>query len=170
MHPPAAAANSFLSIARASGESLDPMKIQKLVYFSHGWHLAYDRGALSAENAEAWDYGPVFPDLYQGLKRWGARPVLEPVEVVTFHSGAMRGQRPLVVDDDFANRLMRRVWEVYGGMTGVQLSQLTHERGGPWWETRRAHPNARGPVIPNRTIQEHFRKKLDENAARRREA
>ena len=67
-----AVGNLFLKIAESAGESLDPMKIQKLVYFGHGWHLEYGLGALSAEHVEAWRWEPVFPGLYHRIKIWGS--------------------------------------------------------------------------------------------------
>ena len=38
------------------------------MYFGHGWHLGYGQGALSAEHAQAWRWGPVFPELYHAVK------------------------------------------------------------------------------------------------------
>jgi uncharacterized phage-associated protein len=52
-------ANDFLDLARRDGEILDPMKIQKLVYLAHGWHLALHGPALIKQQVEAWPYGPV---------------------------------------------------------------------------------------------------------------
>ena len=54
-------ANSFLGITKSKGKSVDPMQLQKLVYFSHGWHLGYGRGALSAESVKAWRWGTSLP-------------------------------------------------------------------------------------------------------------
>ena len=53
-----AVANYFLARAKESGETLSPMKLQKLIYFAHGWHLAVFDAPLLDEEVQAWDYGP----------------------------------------------------------------------------------------------------------------
>lgn len=160
----AAVANSFLDVAKSAGEPVDPMKLQKLVYFGHGWHLGYDRGALSAENAEAWRWGPVFPELYHAVKIWGSGPVLEPVRVFEVNDGRRRWSTPdLPSGENFTKKLVERVWEVYGHMSGPALSQLTHEPGSPWQVIRDRNPGKRDVVIPNSLIREHFAQKLQAN-------
>ena len=163
-YPAAAVANNLLHIAKAAGESVDPMKVQKLVYFAHGWHLGYDRGALSAELAQAWRWGPVFPDLYHAVKIGGNRPIAKPVRAIEYDRGKLRWSTPSVPpEDSFAVRLIERVWEVYGHMSGLALSQLTHERGGPWQVIRAIEPGARNLVIPNPIIREYFARKIQAN-------
>lgn len=156
----AAVANSFLDVAKSAGEPVDPMKLQKLVYFGHGWHLGYGRGALSAEYAEAWRWGPVFLELYHAVKIWGGRPIMEPVRAVEINHGSIRRSTPRIPSgEDFANKLVKRVWEVYGHMSGPALSQLTHERGGPWQVIRDRSP---GEVIPNSLIRDYFAQQLQQ--------
>lgn len=163
-YPAVAVANNLLHIAKAAGESVDPMKVQKLVYFAHGWHLGYDRGALSAELAQAWRWGPVFPDLYHAVKLWGNRAIAKPVRAFEFDRGKLRWSTPSVPPEDiFAVGLIERVWEVYGHMSGLALSQLTHERGGPWQVIRAIEPGARNLVISNHIIREYFARKIQAN-------
>ena len=137
------------------------MKLQELVYFAHGWHLAFDEGPLSVENAHAWMYGPVFPSLYRDLKSWGSGAIQEPVRVFEYQS--FEWTLPRVTSDDFAHRLIDRVWLIYGSMSGVALSQLTHRPGSPWYDTHAKNPDVRGPEIPNDLIQEYFKKQLKAN-------
>ncbi len=40
---------------------MSAMKLQKLVYYSQGWHLVFDGEPLFAERIEAWANGPVVP-------------------------------------------------------------------------------------------------------------
>ncbi len=161
-----AVANSFLDIAKSSGETVDAMKIQKLVYFSHGWHLGFDKGALSAENAQAWRWGPVFPDLYQVVKVWGSRPIMGPLETMDVgeHRRLQWNTPRVPPEDTFAMELIERAWEVYGHMPGLSLSQLTHEPGGPWDTIRKKNPYGYNLVIPNNIIKKHFAQKISANA------
>lgn len=159
-----AVANGFLDVAKSAGEPVDPMKLQKLVYFGHGWHLGYGLGALSAEHAEAWRWGPVFPELYHAVKIWGSGPVLEPVRAFEVNDGRRRWSTPdLPSGENFTKKLVERVWEVYGHRSGPALSQLTHEPGGPWRVIRDRNPGKRDVVIPNPLIREHFARKLQAN-------
>ena len=164
-HLATAIANSFLDIAKSAGEPIDPMKIQKLVYFGHGWHLGYGQGALSAEYAQAWRWGPVFPELYHAVKIWGSGPIMKPVRAFHIDSGKLRWNTPRIPSNEtFAIRLAERVWEVYGHMSGLALSQLTHEQDGPWRVVRDMHPGERDLVIPNPLIRDYFARKLQANA------
>jgi uncharacterized phage-associated protein len=41
------------------------MKLQKLLYYCQGWHLAWDGEPLFGEEFEAWLSGPVCRELYE---------------------------------------------------------------------------------------------------------
>ena len=43
---------------------MSPMKLQKLVYYSQCWSLAWDDKPLFNNRIEAWANGPVVRDLY----------------------------------------------------------------------------------------------------------
>ena len=164
-YPSAAIANRFLEIAKPSRTLVDPMKLQKLVYFAHGWHLGFDEGPLCSEFVEAWRWGPVFPDLYHEVKRCGSKAVTSPVRALEVEGTTVRLTEPdIPVENDFARKLAERVWEVYGRMSGPALSQLTHEREGPWRVTWDKARGAHHRVIPNELIALHFQNKLRENA------
>lgn len=78
-YPVKAVANAFLQIAEKHDAKLSPLKLQKLVYISHGWHLAIEgQNLVSDEFAEAWQYGPVFPSLYHEFKGAGKGAITSP--------------------------------------------------------------------------------------------
>lgn len=51
-------------ILQLSGE-MTAMKLQRLLYFSHAWHLAWDGRPLFPDRIEAWANGPIIPALYE---------------------------------------------------------------------------------------------------------
>ncbi|MGZ3389845.1 MAG: Panacea domain-containing protein, partial [Isosphaeraceae bacterium] len=70
-----AIANYFLERARREGKALDQMKIQKLVYFANGWHIAIKGEPLIDEQVEAWRYGPVIQSLRDALREYGDQAI-----------------------------------------------------------------------------------------------
>ena len=150
-YPPTVIANAFLDLAEKDGTELSPMQVQKLVYFSHGWHLAFDKGALSSERAQAWRWGPVFPSLYHALKHWGSGAIQDRIKV------------PWEISDDFASSLVDRAWIVYRDMTAIALSQLSHDPGGPWQLVRTQSHGNRNVDIPDPLIRDYFKDKLNAN-------
>lgn len=102
------------------------MKLQKLVYYAHGWWLTRHREALLDEEPEVWRHGPVFSSLYSSLAGFGPNNIKNPV-------ASMFGEAPRVdVDDDEVHDLLRFVWGRYGHLSAFQLSDLTHRPGTPW--------------------------------------
>jgi uncharacterized phage-associated protein len=72
---------------------------------------------------------------------------------------------PRVVDDPDAEQLLARVWEVYGGLTGIQLSNMTHSSDGAWSKTYHELANGRrGVDIPDDLIKEEFTEKARRGA------
>lgn len=160
-YPAAAIANAFLALAEMDTCALTHMQLQKLVYFNHGWHLGLGEGPLSEEHAQAWEYGPVFPSLYQDLKRWGKSPVEERIAKARLISGRFRSRREeetlsLPADDSFAVALNERIWNLYGRLSGFQLSAISHEPKGPWASIRKETIRGRSVDIPNQMIEEYF--------------
>jgi uncharacterized phage-associated protein len=74
-------ANFFLATAKndpddeGAGDKMTHMKLQKLVYYAQGLHLAVTGRPLFEEPIEAWEHGPVCPKLYQEYKGSGKKPI-----------------------------------------------------------------------------------------------
>ena len=71
-------ANCFLQRDFGGGHmTITPMKLQKLVYFLHGWNLAIvDEPAIDSQ-FQAWPYGPVEEGLYHIFKPFRGNPITE---------------------------------------------------------------------------------------------
>ena len=47
---PRAVANRLLELGRERNIIIDPMKLQKLIYYAHGWHLALTGRPLTSKH------------------------------------------------------------------------------------------------------------------------
>ena len=74
-YPTKAVANYFIDLANAKKIQITPMKLQKLIYFAHGWHLAIIGEPLIDECVQAWSYGPVIDSIYHEFKEYGSGPI-----------------------------------------------------------------------------------------------
>lgn len=145
-----AVANYFLDLAEREGKKLSPMKLQKLVYFAHGWHLAINEKPLLNEQVEAWPYGPVISSLYHEFKDFGSGAIDR--RAIDFFE-----DEPQTVPTEDADTcdLLNKVWNEYKGYTAIQLSNMTHEPGSPWQKTWDGS-GIRGTDIPAEQIRAYF--------------
>lgn len=156
-YPAIAIANEFIAVAKEQGEGITPMKVQKLVYFAHGWHLAITGEPLVDEPVQAWRFGPVIPSVYRQFRDFGRNPVQDFARVVTFSPFDVSSIIPRVSKGDkFVQQLITKIWEIYGRFTAVQLSNLTHQDGTPWHKIWNENL-PRDTVIPDETIADYFR-------------
>jgi uncharacterized phage-associated protein len=170
-----AIANFMLDLARAEDATIDPLRIQKLVYFGHGWHLALQDSPLIRETVQAWPYGPVIPVLFHEFKRWGSNPIQEPAIELTYTKKLtggflVRSVTPAIdiecqVEPEPTKNLLRRVWTVYSQYSGIQLSTMTHAPGSPWATVREQNPERRDVEIPDDLIKQDFARRAHQNAA-----
>ena len=141
-------ARYLLELGKADTRSLTPLDLIKLTYLAHGWSLGLRGQPLVAENAEAWQYGPVFSDLYRKLKHYRASPVTE-----------IRSYPGEVVEDDLSDEdksLIQAVYNAYKAFNGVQLSAMTHQQGTPWDEAWRQR--GKNTQIKDDKIREHYQR------------
>ncbi len=149
-----AIANFFIELANAEAKPLTPMKLQKLVYYAHGWHFGLTGRPLLDEAVQAWSYGPVIMSLYKAFTESGAGPITQPALNYKLLPGTLQMQvhRPSIEDfptedKEFVKRLLKQVWKIYGDFTAYQLSNMTHAAGTPWGaheqNVRWPHPQVR---------------------------
>lgn len=151
-------ANEFLR-KQGKEHSLTHMQLQKLVYIAHGWNLAINGKPLTSNEIEAWDNGPVYPDMYQHLKRYGGRAISDLIhegdDSAVFFRGSPRGHEYKANDLTLEEEaVINSVWENYGAHHAFRLSELTHSPGTPWSETY--YNIGRSALIRDPLIERHF--------------
>lgn len=148
-------AREMLETARKAGRSLTPLELIKLTYLAHGWSLGLRNVLLVSEQAEAWQYGPVYPELYHALKRFRASAVTSVDPAFAEFGEDEVGQQD--------KQLLEAVFEAYKGLNGIQLSALTHQPNTPWakaWERP-----GRNTKISNDEIAAHFKALAEQRGA-----
>lgn len=163
MYTAKAIANYFLKLGFRDKEPIDPLKLQKLIFFAHGWHLAIRERELVNEFAEAWPYGPVFPSIYHEFKEYRR----EPIDRLALRESDGDLWEPAIRQDDAKTiSILSRIWEEYGRLSGKTLSQMTHQEGTPWAETWLGDAQRgrfRGVDISNEKIKQYFREAAEES-------
>lgn len=135
-------ANYFIWLANTLSGSITNMKLQKLVYYAQGYHLALYDEPLFAEQIRAWDHGPVAPPLYHEYSAYGSKAIPSPEE---FDETAYSEREIILLDGVYAQ---------FGHFSAWQLREMTH-RENPWKEI---YPQE---VITQDAMKAYFKKRLD---------
>lgn len=119
------------------GDTISNLKLQKLLYYVQGFHLASFGHALFEEDMIAWTYGPVVPEVYDAYKKYRHRDIntegiVDDVE--------LQPQEAALFD---------KVYLEYSRYSAVALMQMTHTAG-PW-----LNHNV-GEVLPKDEIRSYF--------------
>jgi uncharacterized phage-associated protein len=145
MHDSRTVANYLLKLAKESGQSLTPMQLLKLVYIAHGWSLGLYGRPLIKDEIQAWQYGPVIPNLYKAVRDYKGQQI----------SGSL--QSPSNDDlTEIERGLLKQVFDLYGSKSGPALSRLTHSKGTPWASVY--EPGSFGIPIPDDIIEDHYQR------------
>ena len=119
------------------GDTISNLKLQKLLYFVQGFHLASFGTPLFDEDMIAWIYGPVVPEVYDAYKKYrkGAINTANITDTVSL--------APEI------EALFNKVYLEYSRYSAVALMQMTHEAG-PWSR------HQVGEVMPKSEIRDYF--------------
>lgn len=152
---PKAIANLILEVAIGTGRSASNLTINKIAYFAHGSYLArYGRPLIDAK-IEAWEYGPVFREIYHEFKRCKDRPVDFYARELNYDTFEPEVAKWSLAHDEEA--FLRQLIDSYLKMSAGYLVRLSHLEDGPWdqaWNYEgRVNP---GMEISNDSIVKYF--------------
>lgn len=140
--------NAILLRAHKDNIPISPMKLQKLVYLLYGAYLLETGEPLFAERFEVWQYGPVVGDIYHAFKKYRDKPVRE----FMVDANGKYKTVDLVAKPTFTMQF-NRIWDKFSGKTGIELSNMTHYRGGAWYKAL----SSRSPFIRDDDIREEMK-------------
>lgn len=136
-------ADYLLWFANEHGDLLTQLKLQKLMFYADAWHMALNDGVeLIAEPFEAWVHGPVHRATYNRFSahRWNPIPYTAP------KPGLASAIEAFLED----------VYGVFGGFSGYELEQLTHQEA-PWKAARGSLPPDASCTAPiDKTLTRNF--------------
>ncbi len=137
-------AKYFLSLSDPEvGDEISNLKLQKLLYYAQGFHLALYGDELFNDPIEAWTHGPVVASVYRHYKEYGAAAI------------------PRVTDVDKSNlsdksiQLLVDVYEAYGQFTAWKLRNMTHDEP-PWKDT------PQNTIISHSSLMTYFKTQIEE--------
>lgn len=140
-------ANKIIAPRLESNNPITHLQVQKLVYFCHAWMLGLYHEPMLLQPIQAWRYGPVLPELYESLRRYGREPIRRPIDLPSIR----------VEENEYDDRqesIIRQVLDVYGHLSGVQLSTITHAKGTPWHQVWSA--SKRSVIISDNVIEDYY--------------
>ena len=130
------------------------MKVNKLIFFAHGWHLGVLGTPLFDENVEAWKWGTVIPSVYHKLKFFGG------MRIPHNYSDGLPKLDINELDQNTKN-VLEGVWAGYKNDDALYLSALTHAEGSPWYDTwNKGGKFKRHVVIPNERIETYYKQRV----------
>ena len=127
------------TISEEEEKDISHLKLQKLLYYCQGFHLAIFNQPLFDDKIVHWDHGPVVPSVYKKYKSYGnsVLPALEGCEKIAPASKN-------VIDE---------VLQVYDQFSPWKLREMTH-REDPWLQTDDCQ------VITHEKLSNYFKARL----------
>ncbi len=97
------------------------LKLQKLLYYMQGFHLACFDEPLFNDEIKAWTYGPVVPRVYNEYKIYGGKSLPHP-----------EGDIIRLTDEE--ENIFEQVYREYAQFSAFKLADMTHHET-PWMST-----------------------------------
>lgn len=139
-------------VDRDAGDTISPLKLQKLVYYAQAWSLVLRGEPLFFQPIQAWPHGPVVYDVWNAYRDYKhtAIPQLDVCDLVDFTEDELD-----VLDE---------VWNAYGELSARQLENLTHSES-PWIEARKGlDPSEKSQeVISHESMKSYYEKYVVED-------
>ena len=116
-------AQLFLRLSEPEvGDLISNLKLQKLVYYAQGFHIALYDKPFFEDPIVAWEHGPVVEELYHEYKQHGGNAIPVPDEDIS---------------TEFTEEhieLISEIRQIYGQFSAWKLRNMTHSES-PWIET-----------------------------------
>lgn len=134
-------AKYVINYEHSKGREVSNLRLQKLLYFIQAKILVANDGTpCFSEDMEAWDFGPVVPDVYFKYKIFGCLDLTD------------KGKIPYI--DHQSASMIQGMLDYCRNYPTYQLVDITHQQD-PW---KNARISGARTVIPKTAIKEYFSK------------
>lgn len=137
------------------------LKLQKLLYFVQAFFLINDCPPCFDEKIEAWDFGPVVPEIYREYKRYGGMDIPTIDYYVKFDKKNIWNTERIYYEDiisDDDKEMIQAVVDKFAHCSATFLVNLTHNQD-PWIN---AYVNGQRNEITKEDIKRYFEQKKGE--------
>jgi uncharacterized phage-associated protein len=157
-------ANAVLDVADRAGFALSNMSLNKIVYFAHAWYLAKYSEPLVDSPFEAWQFGPVHPQIYRQLKKFGEGYITTRLTRIDLDTG--RDIPVEVTLTEIELETVDQITQFYGRFSAARLVQISHRPGAPWdqvWTAAQKGP-VPGMAISDALTESFYRTRLSKGS------
>ena len=128
---------------KRQGYSISNLKLQKILYFVQAEFLVNTGKPCFSEEIEAWDFGPVVPEVYHEFKIFGSADIPRAV--------CMNADELILKKD---RKIINEMVDQCAHYTASALVEITHNQD-PWVKAYEKYCNN---VIEKEDIQQYFEK------------
>ena len=133
-------ANALLCLADPNvGDVISHLKLQKQLYYTQGFSIAFYDKPIFDDEIVAWRYGPVVRNVYNHFKEYGAGAIPLP--------NSYEGTK-LSKEDSL---LIAEIYRDYGQFSAFKLMEMTHEE--PTWKNA---IKTKSKIITQSAMKEYF--------------
>lgn len=118
-------------------EGITNLKLQKILYLAQAYYLAKLDKPLFAEKLEAWEYGPVVPEIYKKLRRNGSKPII------------VEEDKSKLSEED--KEVLKKIWDSFGGYSASRLVDIVHAHT-PWKEAF----SSEDKIISHKALKDYY--------------
>lgn len=119
--------NTILHHFTRKGNWIRPLKLQKLLYFSHAHYMISNNGHTAfSELFQKWHYGPVLKSVYDEFKNFGAAHIDRYAVLDAETNMIYRAEKGAI------SASVSSVCKRFKTVDDMAMSELTHKVGSPW--------------------------------------
>lgn len=154
-------ARYIINYCNKKNYGISNLRLQKLLYFVQAYYLAFtdSHEPCFSEAIEAWDFGPVVPEVYHNFKCYGSGSIPTIESYFEFDDDEIWSVKRIGFDEDVIPKadkeIINEVVDRFSDFSTTALVNLTHNQR-PW---KNAYSQSRNKEISKQSIKEYFESK-----------